>query len=201
MNLFLDFDGTVIDSKKRLYSLFSFLVPQSELTFNQYWDLKKMGVGHELILKQQFNYVDDDVKKFQIEWHRLIEEDEWLKYDQPFAGIPEKLEDLRQNFDIYLVTARQFEDRVHWQLSNFGFAQTFRKVFVTKQVIEKQDLILEFLEPTKYDWFVGDTGKDIQAGKILKIKTAAVLNGFRSKEILAKYNPDVILDSVVSFIC
>jgi len=49
------------------------------------------------------------------------------------------------------------------------------------------------------DWFVGDTGHDIIAGKKLGIKTAAVLTGFLSKEKIEEYEPDIILTSVLNF--
>jgi phosphoglycolate phosphatase len=63
---------------------------------------------------------------------------------------------------------------------------------VTQQRKEKFDLINDEVLISKQDWFVGDTGKDIQTGKKLGIKTAAVLSGFLNKEKLMEYEPDVI---------
>ena len=41
MKIFFDLDGTLIDSKLRMYNLFQELVPQSNLTFVEYWEYKK----------------------------------------------------------------------------------------------------------------------------------------------------------------
>jgi phosphoglycolate phosphatase len=46
-------------------------------------------------------------------------------------------------------------------------------------------------------WIIGDTGKDIETGKQLNIKTVAVLSGFLNKKSLTEYNPDKIVDSVL----
>ena len=41
MKIFFDLDGTLINSKMRLYSLFQELVSASNLSFDEYWNLKK----------------------------------------------------------------------------------------------------------------------------------------------------------------
>lgn len=199
MNLFLDFDGTLIDSKQRLYRLFNFLVPESTFSFDQYWDLKKNAIGHVEILKNQFKYSDKLINHFQQQWHKLIEHPDWIKYDQPILGVTEKLIELKEKFDLILITARQFNDIALQQVDKFKWTDLFKKVLVTKQKIEKENLILQKFIVSKDDWFIGDTGKDIQSGKFLNIKTAAVLSGFRNKENLEKYYPDIILKSLNEF--
>ena len=62
MNIIFDFDGTLIDSKERLFKLFSFLVPQSNLDFKAYWELKKQGIGHAEILEKHFNYQSNAIQ-------------------------------------------------------------------------------------------------------------------------------------------
>jgi phosphoglycolate phosphatase len=64
LNLFLDLDGTLLDSKKRLYKLFDFLVPESDLSYEDYWNLKRNAVGHVDILKDKFNYSDRSIEEF-----------------------------------------------------------------------------------------------------------------------------------------
>jgi phosphoglycolate phosphatase len=70
---------------------------------------------------------------------------------------------------------------------------------VTKQEVEKSQLILDNIEIKKEDWILGDTGKDILTGKALQINTAAVLTGFLNETKLKSYNPDIIIDSVANF--
>ena len=54
MNLIFDLDGTLIDSRLRLYKLFQQLVPTSELTYQDYWAFKQENVSNEDILIKEF---------------------------------------------------------------------------------------------------------------------------------------------------
>jgi phosphoglycolate phosphatase len=120
-------------------------------------------------------------------------------YDEPYEGINKKLIELKKKYTLILITARQFVKIVDEQINKFNWNGLFKKVLVTEQKINKENLILQNVKLSEDDWLIGDTGKDIQAGKFLKIKTAGVLSGFRNKENLAKYSPDIILDSVTDF--
>lgn len=192
MNIFFDFDGTLIDSQKRLYMLFQHLVTESALTFDEYWNLKKNKISHQEILCGRFNYSSDKIIEFEKNWMARIELPEWLALDRPFDGINEFLVGLAQKHTLYVVTARQFESNALQQIKGFGWADLFKKVFVTQQKKEKFELITNEVKINEQDWFVGDSGKDIQTGKRLGIKTAAVLSGFLNKEKLLEYKPDVI---------
>jgi phosphoglycolate phosphatase len=192
MNIFFDFDGTLIDAKARLYMLFQHLVTESALTFDEYWDLKKNKIGHKEILSNQFNYSNERITEFEKNWMSKIELPEWLDLDKPFDGISEFLVGIAKSYTLYVVTSRQFESNALEQVRKFGWSDLFEKVFVTQQIKEKSELIISEVEITENDWFVGDTGKDIQTGKKLGIKTAAVLSGFLNKEKLLEYEPDLI---------
>lgn len=188
-----------MDSKERLFQLFSFLVPESKLDFAEYWEYKRDGIGHGEILRGIFDYPDDSIGLFQQSWLGLIEQPEWIGYDKPFPGITEKLVELTGRYSLVMVTARQSADVVKEQIGKFGWEGLFDHVLVTGQEMEKKDLILNRVSVTPDDWFIGDTGIDIQTGKFLKIKTAAVLSGFRNSKKLEKYHPDVIIDGLLDF--
>jgi phosphoglycolate phosphatase len=196
MNIFFDLDGTLIDSRKRLYELFQHLVPASVLTYEGYWELKKQGIGHKEILTTQFNYSTENFNSFEKEWMSKIELDEWLDFDRPFDGVFDYLTMLKKDHRLFLVTARQSEETALKQIEKYGWTGVFEKVLVTSQKVEKHLLIAKSANVTNHDWIVGDTGKDIQTGKLLAINTAAVLTGFLSKEKLEKYNPDIIVTQV-----
>jgi phosphoglycolate phosphatase len=196
MNIFFDLDGTLLDSKPRLYNLFQKLVPESDLTFDAYWALKKNKVSHKELLITNFGYSDESLKFFQYQWMEKIEKQEWLDYDKPFEGVIEFLTELKAYHNIYLVTARQFREVALTQLQNLGFSGVFNEVFVTSQKLEKHDLVKDAVKTSYLDWFVGDTGKDVQTGKILGMKTVAVLSGFLSEQKLKDYNPDLIVENV-----
>ena len=56
MKIFFDLDGTLINSKIRLYSLFQELVPVSNFSFDEYWDFKQNKINHATILRKKFNF-------------------------------------------------------------------------------------------------------------------------------------------------
>ena len=198
MTLFFDFDGTLLDSKLRLYKLFQELVPQSSFSYNQYWDLKRNKVNHATILKDYFNI--NNAQPFLNGWHSRIESIEYLDYDVPHPGVSEYLANLKENnYNLVLVTARQDVESVNYQLTKFGWLDIFNKVLVTKQKLSKAELMRPLVVNNKSDYIIGDTGQDIIAGKELGIFTVAVINGFLSEEVLIEYNPDILLKSVTAF--
>lgn len=199
MNLFFDLDGTLINAQKRLYALFQNLVPASKLTFEEYWLLKRNKVNHQNILTDQFNYSPEDYQKFEHLWINEIEKKEWLNLDEPFEGVSVFLQKLKPQHKIYIVTARQSKEMVEKQLASFGWNNIFDAVFITEQKQDKFSLINGKVSVTPDDWFIGDTGMDIEVGKKLGIKTAAVLSGFLNREKLESYQPDLIIADVTSF--
>lgn len=199
MRIFFDLDGTLIDSKERLFRLFQHLVPASVFTFEDYWKYKQKKIDHKEILSSVFSYSQHQIDHFQNEWMQQIELPQWLGLDKPFKGVTEYLVQLKKNNEIYLATSRQFEDRALAQLASFGWDDMFTKIFVTGQKMEKEALIKGSFVIDAADWFVGDTGKDVQTGKILGIRTAAVLSGFLGIEKLMEYEPDIIINTVLDF--
>ena len=199
MKIFFDLDGTLIDSKQRLYRLFQHLVPSSVLTFEEYWSYKKHKIDHKKILETKFSFSEKNIVSFQKNWMDKIELPEWLAFDKPFKGVTAYLIELQKQHELYLVTARQFESSVLMQLADFGWTGIFTKVFVTAQKSEKIDMLENAVSTNSADWFVGDTGKDIETGKSLGIQTAAVLSGFLNQEKLTEYKPDIIVNTVIDF--
>tara|TARA_B110000240_G_scaffold196663_1_gene249445 strand:- start:1325 stop:1945 length:621 start_codon:yes stop_codon:yes gene_type:complete len=200
MKIFFDLDGTLIDSKLRLYNLFQKLVPQSILTYNEYWEFKMNKISHSMILRQVFNFGEIDIKLFEAKWMELIETENLLKFDKPFVGITDHLTKLKKKgILLYVVTARQFKTKVISQLELFGWSTIFQDILVTGQKNKKENLIKPFLEGDEENWIIGDTGMDIIVGKKLGIKTAAVLSGFLNKEVLLTYEPDYILENIIEF--
>jgi phosphoglycolate phosphatase len=199
MNIFFDLDGTLIDSKLRLYNLFKHLVPVTTYSYEEYWNLKSNKINHQQILVSNYNYTAQQFDDFEKSWLQEIEKKEWLAFDKPFDGITEMFSELSKQHHLYIVTARQSENEAIAQIAEFGWTPYIRKILVTKQKANKVDLIKKtiFVEPL--DWFVGDTGKDIETGKILGIKTVAVLCGFLNLESLKPYNADYIINNTLEF--
>ncbi len=198
MKIFIDFDGTLIDSRTRIYGLFK-KISGTNLTFDQYWELKRNQVSNSDILIKYCDYTDVKLQKFNDEWFPLIEHDDWLIFDEPLPGITDFLKKLSYDNTLILVTARQRIDKVFDQIVRFGWQDLFQDILVTQQEKEKEALISSKYDCLSTDYIIGDSGKDILAGKALGLKTIAVLSGSRNKLQLSKYNPDFIVDSIVDF--
>lgn len=197
MNLFFDLDGTLIDSRKRLYFLFKELVPDCVLSLEDYWYLKRRKINHEFIVRKIYL---SDYKIFEEKWFSNIEKNEYLDLDKPYDGVSEFLKYLKNlGHDIYLVTARQSLDSVVYQLNKFNWSSIFNDILVTKQKISKSDLITTLVdEKSKFEnWFIGDTGVDIIEGKKAGCTCVAVCNGFLDKDILFSYQPDFLIDTIL----
>jgi len=196
-NIFFDLDGTLLESRPRLYQLFQYMVPLSKLSFDEYWELKRNKITHRQILKDQFFYTAGDIDKFEEDWLKQIELPEWLILDEPFEGVSGYLKALKQTHKVFIVTSRQSEKMAFEQIGRLGWLELVDKLLVTGQAREKYDLIRNEVKVSSEDWLVGDTGKDIQTGKQLGVKTAAVLSGFMNEEKLRAYNPDRILKNIL----
>ena len=197
MNIFFDLDGTLVDASDRLYNLFQHLVPASDLTKDAYWKLKRNKVGHREILQTHHEYSDQQIEVFENTWLSMIELNERIAQDKPFAGVTDYLRNLKKVHTLYIVTARQSRETAVSQIKNYEWSDVFKDVLVTGHQMEKSELIKSECLTAPNDWFVGDTGKDIETGKQLGLQTAAVFSGFLSKEKLAEYKPDIIANSVV----
>ncbi|PKG82237.1 HAD family hydrolase [Colwellia sp. 75C3] len=200
MNIIFDLDGTLIDSKLRLYKLFQFLVVNSNLTYDEYWNLKQQKISNQLILTTQFGYSESMIQSFTGNWMQLIEQPDYLKFDKIINGIDKVLTVLNQQADLYVCTARQHRQPALDQLDTFGIKGFFKKILVTEQISSKDELVtLNLPHLTSSDWFIGDTGHDVQIGKKLNINTCAVLSGFLSRKSLTEYEPNIIIESIADF--
>ena len=199
MNLIFDLDGTLIDSRLRLYRLFQDIVPASKLTYEGYWAFKQDKVSNEAILAKKFGFDAATIERFVVNWMKRIEAPELLALDTNFPGMHKALEVLRKQADLHVCTARQTREPVLDQLERMGLLTYFNNIMVTEQSWGKEDLIATLPRLGSQDWIIGVTGRDIQVGKLLGLKTCAVLSGFRNRKNLLHYKPDLILPTAAEF--
>lgn len=197
MNIIFDLDGTLIDSKLRLYRLFQELVPTSSLSYSEYWDLKQNKISNQTILAEKLGFESSAIDHFLEKWMALIEDPKYLALDECIPRIHQTLRILREDAALYICTARQHPRRATEQVKRLGLLPFFHEILVTEQRLEKKELIsLKVEELTSDDWMVGDTGSDVLCGKALGMNTCAVLSGFLNEASLAGYKPDRLLNSV-----
>ncbi len=199
-HLFLDFDGTLVDSRRRQYDLFRELVGEDRFTFEQYWHHKHLGANQAVMLSEHYGYSEDQRAAFKKAWLEEIESPRRLETDVLFPCTPEFLGAASRHFALYLVTARQHHDCLVEQMSRLEILHYFTGILNTAQRISKADLVRKTVEVGADDVFVGDTGEDILAGKNLGITAVGTASGVMSIDRLKKYSPDLLVNSVAELL-
>ncbi len=194
--IFFDLDGTILDSRERLFRLFLELVPECRLTFYDYWELKRNMKSHQFILTNLYGYDEKSIEMFEQIWKRKIELKKWLKLDFVFDGLLELLPKLKYKYELNLITSRQSVENTFWQLELLGLTQYFKKVIVANAGKSKLDLLKNH-NVSHDSVIIGDTGIEVETGKKLNMITVSVLSGFRNEQILLNYSPDYIIESVL----
>lgn len=196
--IIFDFDGTLLDSRKRLHTLFKDLVPELNISFNEYWDIKRTGMSHKELINSKIGKESSGFnhKVFQENWMDLIESPKYLAIDKPYSKSIDVLETLKsQEVKIFLCTARQKTSGVEQQLTKYKLSSYFEDIYVTEQKKTKNDLL-----NNNINWsgafFVGDTSQDIQLAKSYDGFSIAVTSGFRSREYLSRFNPDYLIKNI-----
>lgn len=195
MKLFFDLDGTLLDSRKRLHTLFVRLA-NHPITFEDYWASKRGYRSNRWILEQA-GFSPRAIDSFLREWMAQIEDWELLLLDTIHPGVEEALETLADTAELYVVTARQSRERLLKQLDHHGILDRFAEILNTAQNCSKDNLVKNHGIPvTPDDCLIGDTGEDILAGRKLGIRTIAVTCGFRDEASLRAHEPDHIEDDI-----
>lgn len=188
-----DLDGTLIDASERLYRLFQYLVPESKLTKEEYWSLKRDKINHQMILERYFpKYLFDD---FNSKWLSLIEQSEYLNLDCLYIDTIEVLEKLSSENELILLTARQSKENLYKELEKLGIKQYFSHILVTENKCTKEDLLKQ-ISFDGQDYFVSDMGKDIAIGNKVGLRTIAITHGFMNREKLEEYEPWKIIGNL-----
>lgn len=196
-NLFLDFDGSLLDCRRRLYGLLSELAPDHGLSLDEYWILKREGLTQPELLRQRLGFSESAVAEYRRRWLEHIEEDFRLDQDVLFPGLESFLRRQAEIRNLYLVTNRQSRERTVRQIGCLGLANYFQKILVTEHKCSKSDMVRNVgLIPASQDIFLGDTGEDILAARELGCLAVGLSWGFQSREGLARYQPDFMVDKV-----
>ena len=198
VNIVFDLDGTLIDSSERMFRLFQKLIPESTFSKEEYWNLKRRKVNHQMILSKYFP--DYDYERFNKIWLDYIERIEYLELDRNYSDTITVLKKLNKRYNIILLTARQVKDRLYKELNSLGLFKYLHEVLVTEAKETKEELLLKhegknFIRTNK-DLFVSDMGKDISIGNKLGYLTVAITHGFMSYECLIEYSPKYIINEL-----
>jgi phosphoglycolate phosphatase len=189
-----DLDGTLIDSSERLYRLFQFLVPQSTFTKQEYWNLKRDKVKHEMIFERYFPGMS--FQSFNEKWMEIIETRKYLDMDKNYEDTLDVLDALKNKGEkLYLLTARQSKSELFHELGRLEIKDYFDEIFVTENKVEK-DFFLKYQKWSKDTLFISDMGKDILVGKKYGLQTVGITHGFMNEEKLKEYKPGRIIEEL-----
>jgi HAD superfamily hydrolase (TIGR01549 family) len=115
------------------------------------------------------------------------------------TGMREVLISLKEQGNQLGIITSNSKENVNLFLHKQGLADTFKFICSGTTLFGKNKIINNFLREEKLAFerviYVGDETRDIEAAKRSKVKAIAVSWGFNSKEVLAKQNPDFLIDS------
>lgn len=198
---FIDLDGVILDPMSRLYHLYSHLIKQfggRPIEKLRYCEKKRNKVGNSMIL-QESKLPSSMVKEYEKQFMALVETPQFLCYDSLINGSNVVLSSLRDFGKCCLVTVRRNRETLMSELERFRLGSHFEVVLSqggTRPVEIKKALIRRYGYNEKTALIVGDTETEILTGRELGIATVAVTSGLRSREFLARYSPDMLINSV-----
>ena len=193
MTIFLDLDGTIINSFERHYLLLKFLLEKNNLNSNfneqEYMQLKKDGFNNYKFLTQKLMINPSDAKNIQEEWIKNIEDIKWLNYDKLYDDSLEFLNNINNNKIIFL-TARSNGKNILKELEKLNIMNYATKIYVVDPKdahINKSNIIKEYKEKNQDEKIImiGDTEVDYIAATTNNIKSLILNRGFRTKDFLS----------------
>jgi phosphoglycolate phosphatase len=197
--ILLDFDGTLVDSRRRQYELFIELARGAGPSFDEYWRCKRAGLSQGELLRRFTGLSGAQAAQFKADWMQAIEDPARLEADEVLPGVHEFLARVAREHQLFLVTGRQHFDRLVAQMKALNLHEHFTGVLNTEQKMSKVALVRSRCACAATDLFIGDMGEDILAGRELGVYTVGVLSGASGPELLASYQPDLIVASVAGF--
>lgn len=139
MKVIFDLDGTLIDVSERMYRLFQALVPQSLLSKNEYWELKRNKISHEILLNKYFPEISFEY--FNSKWMKAIETEEYILMDTNYSDTIDVLRRLSNKFNLYLLTSRQLKCELQRELEKLMLKKYFTDILVTERKYSKKNYL------------------------------------------------------------
>jgi HAD superfamily hydrolase (TIGR01509 family) len=200
--IFLDFDGTIVDSREAYYEAAQTAFqemgqkpPEPEAT---------LEIPRRLERKQPLNdIIRDDPQKFLKiylrTYYAITPEKTKL-----FPNVSTTLNTLSKKAKLALITMRAVKkENIINELENFGIAKYFTHVVTASDTHKPKpspEALIKCVKAIDVKIcdciIVGDSISDMRAGKSAGAKTAAVLSGLFSQEELVKEYPDLILKNI-----
>lgn len=115
-----------------------------------------------------------------------------------YEGIVELIKKLKEKGFLITVLSSDLKDTIFPEIKSYGLENIFDEVVT--DIHDKKEEIGNLIKRNNFNpeetAFVGDTNLEIEAGKLVGVKTIAVTWGFYSEDRLKKLNPDYIVHNV-----
>ncbi len=194
--IIFDFDGTIADSRRTLVNIANELADEfgyDIVTEEEVIRLSNLS-SHDVLLQSPI-----PLYKIPFLLRRVKKElNKHIIKLKPFLGIKEVLTSLQtQGFCIGIVTSNMRNNVLDFLEENqleqyFDFVYSANTLFGKDKIIRK--LINQYQLPLEKTFYVGDETRDIEAAKKSQIQMIAVTWGFNSAGVLARHQPDFLID-------
>lgn len=190
--LFIDLDGTLIDSMPRHYKVFEYSLSKVGIScntsYNRFSMLKRDGMSTKQIYEKELysnSYIDEVINI----WEHNIESVAFLKGDQFFCDAEPAMAFFSNNYETVLVTARKNKAAV-FELIHSSFCERFlSEIFVVDPFNASSEKASYISANSKEgDIIIGDTEVDFESGEVTGLKAFLLNRGFRSEKYWRRRN-------------
>lgn len=202
-NIYLDFDGTLVDSSARLYEVYKSIMTEFNrpcLSKQEYWELKRERQPYDLILGRTNSA--DMAQGYMKKFLERIESPDFLKFDMLIAGSQDTLSVLRKDNRLVLVTLRRSKENLRQELRHLKIFDFFSDIHDDfKEGVNSWEITASLVRQDVYfernnSIIVGDTEDTALVARHLGITGFLVLSGIRSEAFLKKYQPTYIINDI-----
>jgi len=195
--IIFDFDGTLADTLEPLLAITNRLAAEfnyPSLDLEAVQNLQKLST-REIIRQSRIPPLKIPflLRRLKADLHKEIHQ------VNVFPGIPQALKSLHQEgHQLGIVTSNSTENvnvflRAHQLNDLFDFVHSGTTIFGKHRIIRR------ILRQRNIDQssvlYVGDETRDIESAGKLPIQIASVTWGFNTRQVLAQFNPDYLLDT------
>ena len=196
--IWFDFDGTLVSVKRRYYSVHETICRNLglfPLPENIYWQLRCESVSTRLILEKIG--AAEKFEAYRTLRNQLIESIAFLDLDEKRIGTDEVLKLLHQKFRLCILSGRASNANLLSQLRDLDLARYFQEVY-TVDPFDNWNAKFEVLKQygSAEDLIIGDSARDIKAGKARGMLTTAILAGMSTPDLLKLEGPDAIISEL-----